>query len=227
MPFDPLQYRSAWLAAAAAQADARLAVGMSDYMRRQFAFLGIPAPARRELAKAFFAAEGLPPAEALPELLRAFWELPYREAHYFAMELPLRLKKQWQEGWLAPLEACVLSQSWWDTVDYLAAHPVGFHFQRFPETRPAQVMAWADGPHLWLNRTAILCQLRCGEHTDWDLLQRAMLPHLRSSEFFLQKAIGWALRQYARSRPDRVRAFAAAHPLAPLSRREALKHLSA
>jgi 3-methyladenine DNA glycosylase AlkD len=120
-----------------------------------------------------------------------------------------------------PGRAAHTTKSWWDTVDVLASRVVG------PVAERPIIESWLTSGDLWLERTAILHQLGYGERTDADFLFRSCLTHAASTEFFLRKAIGWALRQYARVDPAAVRGFVAAHAdeLSGLSRREALKHL--
>jgi 3-methyladenine DNA glycosylase AlkD len=119
----------------------------------------------------------------------------------------------------------IVTGAWWDYVDELA-HRVGDLLSGWPaEVRPV-LAAWARGEDRWLRRAAIICQLGARERTDVELLSAAIVASLHDSDFFLRKAIGWALRDYARTGPDWVRFFADGHELSPLSRREALKHLS-
>ena len=119
-------------------------------------------------------------------------------------------------------EVLITTKSWWDTVDILASRVVGPHADR------PRIEQWLESGDLWLERTAILHQLGYEERTDAEFLFRACLAHAGSTEFFHRKAIGWALRQYARVDPDAVGTFVTDHAgeLSGLSKREALKHLS-
>ena len=114
----------------------------------------------------------------------------------------------------------------WDTVDSLATHTVGIHFRRFPEVQAQVLPRWRQSDHIWLRRTCILFQNRYKAETDFTLLKDIICENLGSTEFFINKAIGWALREYTRVDPDGVRAFVANTPLAPLSAWEALKWLN-
>jgi 3-methyladenine DNA glycosylase AlkD len=207
-------------------ADAGAAQPMRAYMRDQFPFLGIPTPRRRALTRRLLA--GLPvPAEGdLRTGALACWELPEREYQYFACDWLARHAEACGARFLPTAQALITTKPWWDTVDALADRVVGDIVARHPET-VATMDAWLRSDDLWLARTAILHQLRHGGHTDADRLFRYCLARADHRDFFIRKAIGWALRQYGRTDPNAVRAFVHEHEraLSPLSVREALKHL--
>jgi 3-methyladenine DNA glycosylase AlkD len=119
----------------------------------------------------------------------------------------------------------LITKSWWDTVDSIAGGTVGVQFQRFPDVREKYLPKWRASDNFWLRRTAILFQLNYKKETDFDLLCEIIRENLDSNEFFINKAIGWSLRQYARIDPKAVKKFAKSTRLHPLSQREALKHL--
>jgi 3-methyladenine DNA glycosylase AlkD len=124
------------------------------------------------------------------------------------------------------MQAMIVDKSWWDTVDLIASNLAGMWLlDRTAAQRKQIALQWAKDKHLWLNRTAIIFQLKYKTQTDTTLMFRIMEMHAGSKEFFIQKAIGWALRQYARTDAATVRAFVQAVPLKPLSVREALKHI--
>lgn len=123
------------------------------------------------------------------------------------------------------LEWLITTKSWWDTVDALATKSVGAVAKKYPETIPETIEGWAYGEHLWLRRTAILFQLKYKAETDEELLYRYIEQNADSKEFFIQKAIGWVLREYSKTDPDSVRNFIETHPLAKLSIREGSKYL--
>ena len=129
-------------------------------------------------------------------------------------------------GHLAPLEELITTKSWWDTVDSLAAHTVGPLIAANPELAPV-MDDWIVDDDIWLARTAIIYQLSYKERTDADRLFRYADQRAADTEFFIRKAIGWALRQYGRVDPDAVRAFVASREetLSGLTKREALKRL--
>lgn len=199
------------------------AAPMKKYMREQFEFLGIKTPLRRKLIKAFYAEHGLPPLAELQALVRQLWEIPYREYQYTALEFLTRRRRHLTPDYLPLLERLITSKSWWDTVDGLAAHQVGGLFARFPEIRDTHIGRWRRQENIWLRRTTLLFQLRYKEKTDEDLLFALIEENLADKEFFIQKAIGWSLREYSKSNPTAVQQFVAVTELSPLAQREALK----
>ena len=201
------------------------AAPMSRYMRDQFPFLGIKTPARRVLLKEFIAAHGLPQPGDLEAVLRELWALPEREYQYSAFAFLDRLIKQQPPEFVTVLEYLIVSKSWWDTVDLIAGHSVAVHFQRYPQVRETAVAAWRVSDNFWLRRTTLLFQLSYKTQIDTDLLFSLIRENLDSDEFFIQKAIGWALREYSKTDADAVIAFVDVTSLAPLSAREALKWL--
>lgn len=198
---------------------------MKKYMRDQFEYLGIKTPQNAALQKEFFAEHGLPPLSELDSILRELWSLPQREFQYVAVGLLDRFKKEIPGKFIKTIEYLIVNKSWWDTVDTIAGGTVGVHFQRFPEIREKYLAKWRASENFWLRRTAILFQLNYKKETDFDLLCEIIRENLDSKEFFINKAIGWSLRQYARVDPQAVRKFVSSTALHPLSRREALKHL--
>ena len=206
-------------------ADPERAVGMTGYLRGQFPFLGIQSAARRQLSRQVLAGLPRPDAEDLRAVALACWRLPEREYQYFAVDLLVRHARLLTPAFLEPARQLVATRSWWDTVDALAANVVGTIVAGHPGA--AQVMdAWAGSDHLWVARTALLHQLRRGATTDQDRLFGYCADLAGHPDFFIRKAIGWALRQYARTDPGAVGAFVTAHPeLSQLSVREATRHL--
>jgi 3-methyladenine DNA glycosylase AlkD len=201
------------------------AAPMKKYMRDQFEYLGIKTPQRATLQKEFYAEHGLPPVKALDAILRDLWSLPQREFQYTAVGLLGKLGEQIPPGFIDTIEYLIVTKSWWDTVDSIAGTSVGIHFKRFPAVRKKYLAKWRRSKNMWLRRTTILFQLNYKADTDFDLLCDIIRGSLGSDEFFINKAIGWALRQYARSDPKAVRKFVLETDLHPLSRREAMKHL--
>ena len=199
---------------------------MAAYMQGRFVFLGIPTPERRRAARPWLqAARQLAPAAAL-ELIEALWQRPEREYQYVACDLAVALEQQFSPEHLPALLGLVTRQAWWDSVDALATHPVGHLVLRHRHLQ-AEMDALVTHENFWLRRTAILYQLHWKTATDVPRLFAACLANAGEREFFIRKAIGWALRHYARTDPDAVRAFVTRHRaiLSPLSCREALKHL--
>ena len=199
---------------------------MKKYMRDQFEYLGIKTPERLALQKEFHAEHGLPALADLDTVLRELWSLPQREFQYAAVGLLSKSEKQIPAKFIKTIEYLIVTKSWWDTVDIIAGGTVGVHFKRFLEVRAKYLSKWRASEDFWLRRTTILFQLNYKGETDFDLLCDLIRENLGSKEFFINKAIGWALRQYARTDPKAVKKFVTAtKELNPLSRREALKHV--
>jgi 3-methyladenine DNA glycosylase AlkD len=208
-----------------AHADPAQARPMAAYMRDQFTYLGIKTPQSRALQKQFYAEHGLPPVADLDTILCQLWALPQREFQYVGVGLLGRFEKQLPQEFIGTMEYLIVTKSWWDTVDSIAGGPVGLHFKRYPEVLLTTLARWRQSENFWLRRTCILFQLDYKKETDFTLLCDIIRENLGSKEFFINKAIGWALRQYARVDAEAVRSFAESTPLHPLSRREAMKHL--
>jgi len=207
-------------------ADPAQAGSMKRYMRDQFEYLGIKAPQSAALIKVVIKEHGLPPMAQLDTIARELWSLPQREFQYAAMTLMGRLEKKYEPEFITTIEYLLINKSWWDTVDALAGHAVGTQFKRFPEVRDNYLLKWRRSKNFWLRRTTLLFQLGYKKETDFDLLCEIIRENLGSDEFFINKAIGWALRQYAHTNPAPVKKFVkAAKDLHPLSRREALKNI--
>ena len=199
---------------------------MRAYMRDQFDFLGIQSARQRELSRQVLA--GLPtPTEAdLGAVATGCWALPEREYQYFACGWLRRHAKVCSAGFIGTARDLITTKPWWDTVDILAAHLVGPLVSRHPELT-ATMDAWATDDDLWLIRTAILHQLWYRSGTDTDRLFGYCTAQAGHRDFFVRKAIGWALRQYARTDPDAVRRYVRdqGERLSGLSVREALKNI--
>lgn len=209
----------------APHADPVAAVPMKAYMRNQFEHLGIKSEPLGELSKQFYAAHGLPSLPDLETILADLWALPEREYQYLGIGLLRRFGPQLPPDFTGALETLITTKSWWDTVDSIAADIVGGHFKYHPEARDAALGRWRKSGNFWLRRTCILFQLGYKKDTDFPLLCEIIRENLGSQEFFINKAIGWALRQYTRIDPEGVRQFVAETPLHPLSAREAVKWL--
>jgi len=202
------------------------AVPMKKYMRDQFEYLGIQTPKSKILQKEFYDKYGLPEIADLDSILRDLWSLPQREFQYVAVGLLGRCDKQIPAKFIKTIEYLIVTKSWWDTVDSIAGGTVGMHFKRFPDVREKYLAKWRASENFWLRRTTILFQLSYKQETDFELLCDIIRENLGSKEFFINKAIGWALRQYARIDSKAVKKFVkATKELHPLSRREAMKHI--
>lgn len=209
----------------AGAADPMDAVAMQRYMKDVAPFHGIKTPARRALLKAHVERYGLPEATELTAICRSAFAQPQREWHYCAVDLLQRMAKKLRSDQLALVEELITTKSWWDTVDLLASNVAGVILLRHPDGIAKWHRRWSTSTDLWLNRTAILFQLKWKEHTMVPLLFSTIQAHAAHPDFFIRKAIGWALRSYAYTDPDAVRRFVAEVKVSALSRKEALKHL--
>jgi 3-methyladenine DNA glycosylase AlkD len=212
----------------AAAADPERAAPMRAYMKDVAPFLGLTTPVRRALSRTVL--EGLPrPDEAdCTAIALRCWQLPEREYHYFAADYLRRHARACSSGFLPVARHLVATVSWWDTVDALAAHVVGALVAADPKLK-ADMDTWIVDDDLWIARTALLHQLRFKERTDTGRLFTYCLHQSGHPDFFIRKAIGWCLREYAKTDPEAVRAFLARERgrFAPLSVREALRNIGA
>lgn len=204
-------------------ANADDARAMKAYMRGRFEFLGVKTPARRKAAKAFFKKHG--GADIDWRFVRQAWEHPFREMQYAALDYLETRKNLLRPGDLPQLKKLAQTKSWWDTIDFLDRLAGGI-IAGFPETRPV-ILQWSRDEDIWLRRLAIDHQLLRKDQTDQHLLEQILVNNLNQTEFFINKAIGWALRDYSKTNPEWVKNFIRQHhgKMAPLSIREASKYL--
>ncbi|MGK7379443.1 DNA alkylation repair protein [Planococcus sp. 1R117A] len=202
-----------------------LAIPMAAYMRNQFPFLGIKTPMRNALLKEQFLEYHLPAPEQLAAEASKLYGLPEREYQYASIALLEKMKKHLSVDDLPFLRQLIESKSWWDSVDSIAPRIVGHVIQIERAAGTPIMFEWSEAGNIWTNRAAILHQLKFKHQTDTAVLSRIILQHADSSEFFIQKSIGWALREYAKTDADWVRSFVLEHKLMPLSKREALKNI--
>lgn len=218
-------------AALAAHADPERAVGQQRYMKSSLPYLGLTTPTLRTALRPVLASSAYRIAERgrWEASVRTLWdEATHREHWYAALALlGHRTYRGWRDRATLPLiEHLVRTGRWWDVVDDLATHRVRELLLERPDEIAPVLREWAEDEDLWVRRTAILAQVGAKERTDRELLTDVIGPSIADPDFFARKAIGWALRDYARTDPDWVREFVTARPeLSPLSRREALKHL--
>ena len=211
-----------------AAADPERAVVMRAYMKDVAPFLGLPSPERRALSRWVLQGTPRPDERDCTAVALRCWRLPEREYQYFAVDLLRRHVRRLSSGFLPVARHLVTTVPWWDTVDALAAHVVGGLVAADPALT-ADMDAWIEDDDLWVVRTALLHQLRYGERTDAGRLFAYCLRQSGHPDFFVRKAIGWCLREYAKTDPDAVRDFLAREGgrFAPLSVREALKNIGA
>ena len=211
----------------AEQADPEKAAGMQAYMKTDMPFYGVQKPARvrilRDLATRF------PPAnrDDYESLVLALWELPHREEKYLAQEVATRFGEFVVPESMPIYKRFITEGQWWDFVDESATHMVRELVRDHPDPTWGEVDGWIDDPDMWLRRAAIICQIGLKGDTDADRLFRFCEQRMDEREFFIRKAIGWALREYAKTDPQAVADFASAHRdrLSGLSYREATKHI--
>ena len=210
----------------AASADPADAEPMSAYVKHRFEFLGLKTPARRAITKDLIKSARTASADELIEFAVLCWAQPERELHYVGSDVLKSGHAAFTPDHLDDLRGLITSNSWWDTVDAIASWPVGSIIDRHRDA--AAVMdIWLHDSNMWPRRTAILHQLRFKQTTDVERLFRYALERSGDTEFFIRKAIGWSLRQYAHTDPDSVVAFVDRHPveLSGLTRSEALKNI--
>jgi len=207
----------------ASHADAGNAAAMEAYLKGHFPFFGIKAAERRALMQAQLKIHGKPLAEEVPALAAATFALPEREMHQAGVDLLIKAARHLGRGHLPEVEATISSKSWWDTVDALAVNVAGVILKRYPEEIPAWNDRWMDSGDMWLNRTALLFQLKWKQDTDKVMLFSNIDRLAAHRDFFIRKAIGWSLREYARTDPAAVSDFVASRSLSALSEREALR----
>ena len=199
------------------------AVAMKAYMKNKFEFLGVKTPARRKLAKAFFKQQ----TDSVIDwnFINEAWNNPYRELQYATLDYLESRKKLFTPSELPRLKELAQTKSWWYTIDFLD-RLVGSIIARFPETKEI-ILSWSCDEDIWLRRLAIDHQLLKKEEMDTGLLEKILVNNLGQTEFFINKAIGWALRDYSKTNPNWVRDFIERHQaeMAALCIREGSKYL--
>ena len=217
----------------ARHADPARAAGQQRYMKSTIPYRGLTSPQLTAVLRPILADPGFRIADrdGWEATIRTLWdEVAYREEWYAAIALARhRTYRPWVDSESMPLwRHLVVTGAWWDVVDEVATHLVRDVLEGSPDVEGLRLREWAVDDDLWLRRTAIICQVGRKDRLDESLLAEAIEPNLADRDFFLRKAIGWALRDHARIAPDWVRAFVDAHAgeLSGLSRREATRHLA-
>jgi len=204
-----------------AAADPEKAVSMKAYIRDQFDYLGIPTPIRRKLSRDFIKAQ-----KAVDwTFISKCWEQPEREFQYLAVDCLDKLKSTLLPADVPKLQKLITTKSWWDTVDALDVVMSDIAL-RWPEVNDT-LLKWSTGENIWLRRVAIDHQLLRKDKTDTALLERVIVNNFGGSEFFINKAIGWSLREFSKTDPEWVRAFIGKYKdkMSNLSIREGNKYL--
>lgn len=203
-----------------------MAVAMEAYMKNKFVFYGINAPQRKEMVRLMRKRYKFVINEDLWQLISSLWEEDQRECQYIALDFLAPLAKKLQPAHIPFLEKLITTKSWWDTVDGIAPTLIGPILQFDPELRFKWAHQWMKSENIWLQRTAIIFQLKYGRNTDWNLLVEAILENDTSKEFFVRKGQGWALRQFSKFDPKAVFQFVEANPqLSGLTKKEALRNI--
>ncbi len=213
----------------AAAGDPRKAAAMKAYMKSALPYYGISSPELARIYRRVFPAHELDGcAEWRGTVLELWRGALYREERYAAIALlsDRRHRDCVRPDLMPVIEEMVVTGAWWDLVDSLA-HVVGDLLRSHPRQIRPLMRRWSTDPDLWKRRISIICQLGFKRETDLDLLYANIAPNLADREFFIRKAIGWALRQYAWTDPKEVARYVRQHEaeLSPLSRREALKNI--
>ena len=198
---------------------------MAKYMKNLFPYLGIKTPKRKELFRDFIKEHGLPEISELKQITLDLWDLPEREFQYVVIGLLRKFSKKWDGDYIELFEQLIITKSWWDSVDGIASWLVGEYFKRFPNLRDKYIDRWMRSGNIWLQRTCLLFQLGYKDKTDEMLMGNIIISLNGSKEFFINKAIGWILREYSKTNAQFVINFVENYKLSNLSKREALKWL--
>jgi 3-methyladenine DNA glycosylase AlkD len=212
--------------------DPARAPGMQAYMKSAMPYLGVSTVPLRAVCKNLFTGLAWPDSAAWRADVLAIWRgAGYREERYAAIELTgVRAARGFQHMDALPMyEEMIVTGAWWDYVDAIATQRFWAILQDDRMAMKAAMLAWSRGDDMWKRRSAILCQIKAKAATDLDFLYACIAPSMDSKHFFLRKAIGWALRQYAWTDPAEIRRYVAANEkrLSGLSKREALKNIGA
>ena len=200
-----------------------IAKSQKKYMRNQFEFIGLTASKRREIQKTFFQNIQI---NDLTEFITSLWNLNKRDYQYLGQELLYSNHKNFKVGDIKLIEYMIINKSWWDTIDFLSPKILGKYFKLYPNEIEKNTQKWILSNNIWLKRSAILFQLKYKETLNIDLLNRIIIPLSNSKEFFINKAIGWILREYGKTNKEWVINFVKKNKLSNLSKREALKHIN-
>lgn len=207
-----------------ARADNARALDMSKYMKNKFSFYGIQAPIRDEICKPYFK-EAKREKQIDWDFIEYCWKHEKRECQYVAAYYLKSMQKFLEITDFEKLKKIVIKKSWWDTVDTLDKVIGSLVYQN--ETLKKEILKWSADDNIWLRRVAIDHQILRKEKTDTDLFEKILVNNLNHTEFFVNKAIGWALRDYSKTNPQWVKDFIEKYKnnMASLSIREASKYI--
>jgi 3-methyladenine DNA glycosylase AlkD len=220
-----MQYLQPLISAFKLSANPEKALWMKNYMKGQFSYFGLESKQRREIQRSFFNENTYPSAIDLFPVVFQLWEQAEREFQYCAIDLLQKFSKKYQKADIHSIEKLLLSKSWWDTVDGLAAWTCGSYFKLFPEQIRPVTSKWMKSGNFWLQRTCLLFQLKYKADADTELLESFIADLHHEKEFFIRKAIGWVLREYSKTNAAWVREYIQKQSMSALSYREASKYL--
>ncbi len=201
----------------------KISENMSAYMRNKFKFLGVKSPERKSFQKQIF--KSLKNCKEIDvNFVLEFFGQPYREFQYIAIDYLIMMKKYFQKRHIALLKNLISEKSWWDTVDIIASNLLGEICKMYPSLIDEFIIDWINHENIWIRRSSIIFQLRYKEFTNLYVLQKSIEDNINDENFFIQKAIGWSLREYSKTNLDWVLKFLNSHSLKPLSKREAMKY---
>lgn len=200
------------------------AFAMAKYMRNHFSFFGIKTECRRQIFKTIWKENQLEVSKKPREIALELYSKTQRELQYCAIEILIKqLKGNYKKEDIQLIENLIITNSWWDSVDTIAKNILGEYFMELPLETENVIERFSNSENMWLNRSAILFQLGYKQKTNFDLLKSVCEKHKNSDAFFIQKAIGWSLREYAKTNPQVVKKYVINTNLKSLSRKEALK----
>ena len=207
-------------------ADPTLSKKMSDYMRGQFDYFGVTSPIRKTTLKDQYALSKKLSHDELIMVVHELWQQNERECQYAALDILIKNKKRILSSDIEDVIVWLCNKSWWDTIDGLASHVIGQLFEKDHGLRDKYTSLWLTSDNIWLNRTCLIYQLKYKEKANFELLIKYILALKHKNDFFIQKAIGWSLRQYSRTDADAVKTFVGTTELSNLAKKEALRLIS-
>jgi len=206
--------------------DPERAPAMEAYMKNRFLFLGVTAAPRKNIFTSFKKDWSQLSDTARWDFIDECWQHEARELQYIALDALLSdYKKRAAVSDLPKLEFLITQKSWWDTIDLLVSHVVGHYAKHFAQEFTKRAAEWESSSNFWLHRSLLIHQLKFKQETNLQLLQYYIHSFKENKEFFVQKAIGWSLREVSKWNPDWVREVVAQEALVGLAKREALKYV--
>lgn len=197
------------------------------YLQQKFKLLGLTTPIRKSIQKPFLTKQNRPNKRELTKITTELWALPFREFQYAAIDLNRLYLCEIKEEDIQLFEHMITQKSWWDSVDLVSVHLVGTYFKLYPHHLFPTLDKWMASNNLWLQRACLLYQLKYKQNTSTEILEQVIVPLFNNKEFFLNKAIGWILREYSKTNPEWVIQFVETYQdeLSNLSKKEALRLL--